>query len=85
MKFMAIFFKLEIMYEMCPGIKTYTLELIILKYFLVPSTYWILDRLLFFSISMVTKRFHYPKTLPKEDVVAFRVFVPKALSTFLFV
>lgn len=35
---------------------------------------------------MVTKRFHYPKTLPKEDVAAFRVFVPKALrSTFLFV
>lgn len=64
----------------------YALELNILKYSPVPSSYWILDKLLFFSISMVTKRFHYPKTLPKEDVVAFRVFVPQALtSTFLFV
>lgn len=66
--------------------KKYALEQNILKFSLVPSSYWILDKLLFFSISMVTKRFHYPKTLSKEDAVAFHVFVPQALrSMFLFV
>lgn len=45
-----------------------------LNHHLVSVSYWVLDKLLFFSISMVTKRFHYPKTLPRDDVRAFCVY-----------
>lgn len=54
--------------------KKYILDLNTLKITLAYVFYRVLDKLLLFSISMATKRFHYPKTSLIEDVIAFCLF-----------